>query len=185
METNQIEYLQKYRTSLYDKLLQTAKDLHIVEDNILQTEDLLLKWKEIAPEYMVDAIPNIEQYPKTAIAWSAYIGMALAQFWDMDWENYKDIQLYQHLVKPRGFDEMDEYILEEVLKIKIDSSEAQSIENKVRSLTEIVLSQIRQEQIEPQSVMAFHVFAASVELMFVFGVSFELQRLGYKYTKIN
>lgn len=186
MQTEQIEYLNKFRSTLFNKLLDTAKSIHIVEKDILQTDDLLLKWKEIAPEYMVDAIPNVANYPKTAVAWAAFVGMAFAALWDKNWLDYKDdSQLYQSLVTPRGFDEMDEYIIEEILGLKFDSEEAGLIEKNIKTLTEVVLSQIRHEQIEPQSVMAFHVFAASVELMFIFGATYELSILGYKYTKIN
>lgn len=59
------------------------------------------------------------------------------------------------------------------------------MENNIKSLTEAALSQIRREEVEPQSVMAFHVFAATVELMFIFGVGYQLHRLGYKYVKVN
>ena len=186
MQENQIHYLQKYRETLFNKLLSVAKDLHIIENNVLQTDDLLLKWKEIAPEYMMDAIPNIEKYPRTAIAWAAYVGIAFATYWDKDWIAHKDDDnIYKSLVNARGFDEMDEYIVEELLGIDFSSSEAEKMENNIKSLTEAALSQIRRGEVEPQSVMAFHVFAATVELMFIFGVGYQLHRLGYKYVKVN
>ena len=186
MQENQIHYLQKYRETLFNKLLSVAKDLHIIENNVLQTDDLLLKWKEIAPEYMMDAIPNIEKYPRTAIAWAVYVGIAFATYWDIDWIAHKDDDnIYKSLVNARGFDEMDEYIVEELLGIDFSSSEAEKMENNIKSLTEAALSQIRREEVEPQSVMAFHVFAATVELMFIFGVGYQLHRLGYKYVKVN
>lgn len=44
---------------------------------------------------------------------------------------------------------------------------------------------IRHEQIEPQSPMAFHVFARACCTMFRIGAAIELKRLGYKFEKIE
>jgi hypothetical protein len=44
---------------------------------------------------------------------------------------------------------------------------------------------IRKEGIEPQSVMAFHLFARVVKVFFELGVSLELHHRGYKYVKVN
>ena len=41
------------------------------------------------------------------------------------------------------------------------------------------------EQIEAQSVMAFHVYARTTKVMFDMGVAVELRRLGYNYVKVN
>jgi hypothetical protein len=55
----------------------------------------------------------------------------------------------------------------------------------VRSTAERALSLIRKEQIEAQSVMAFHVFARTTKVMFEVGVSVQLRRMGYNYVKVN
>lgn len=59
------------------------------------------------------------------------------------------------------------------------------VENLIRSTAELALSLIRKEQVEAQSVMAFHVFARTTKVMFELGVSVELKRLGYNYVKVN
>ena len=43
---------------------------------------------------------------------------------------------------------------------------------------------IRREQIEPQSPMAFHVFARAVKVMYRIGAALELKRLGYKFEEV-
>jgi hypothetical protein len=55
----------------------------------------------------------------------------------------------------------------------------------VRSVAERALSLIRKEQVEAQSVMAFHVFARTTKVMFELGVSVQLRRMGYNYVKVN
>lgn len=49
-------------------------------------------------------------------------------------------------------------------------------------LSTICLTQIRREQIEPQSPMAFRVYLRSIHALYVIGASVELYRLGYKMT---
>jgi hypothetical protein len=44
---------------------------------------------------------------------------------------------------------------------------------------------IRKEGIEPQSVMAFHIFARAVKVFYELGISIELRHRGYKYVKVQ
>lgn len=89
------------------------------------------------------------------------------------------------LTEPRGFDCMDEYITEVLICLPLGSTEANKLEDLVRSTAERALSLIRKEQVEAQSVMAFHVFARTTKVMFDMGVAVELRRLGYNYVKVN
>ena len=59
------------------------------------------------------------------------------------------------------------------------------MEDMVRSTAECAQSLIRKEQIEAQSVMAFHIFARTTKVMFEAGVAVSLRRLGYNYVKVN
>ena len=59
------------------------------------------------------------------------------------------------------------------------------IEDAVRRAAHTALSMIRKEQIEPQSVMAFHVFARTTKVFYRLGVSIALRRLGYHYVKVR
>ena len=85
---------------------------------------------------------------------------------------------------------MDEYVRETVLGFRPDAkpAEGQSMngydgtEELVRMLSTVCLTQIRREQIEPQSPMAFRVYVRSIHALYVIGASVELYRLGYKMT---
>lgn len=181
-----IEYLDKYEEKLTEVLVQLCTGLKVMDGQLLVAEELEEKWKELAPEYMVDAVPQIQDYPAVSVAWAGYLGMGLTVLWDEAWDKYKDNpELYKQFVQPRGFDCMDEFITEELLGVKVDSEEFTQIEGMMRSCATTAVSMIRKEGIEPQSPQAFYVFARTVKVLFKIGVSVALKRLGYKYEKVT
>jgi hypothetical protein len=181
-----IAYFDKYEEKLTEVLMRLCTDLGVMNGQLLAAEELEEKWKEIVPEYMVDAVPQIKDYPTVSVAWAGYLGIGLAVLWDRDWVKYKDdSDLYKFFVQPRGFDCMDEFILEELLGVKLESKEFLEVEGVMRSCAKTAVDMIRKEGIEPQSPDAFYVFARSVKVLFKIGVSVALKRLGYKYEKVT
>lgn len=157
-----------------------------MEGRLLEVEELNEKWRSSAPSYMADAVPEIAKYPLVAIAWAMYEGMGAAVLWDKEWNRYEAIEdFHKMFCEPRGFDCMDEYITEILLTTPLNSPEAEKIENMVRSTAEVALSLIRKEQVEAQSVMAFHIFARTTKVMFEAGVAVQLRRMGYNYVKVD
>lgn len=186
MEQQEKQYLQNFELKLTGNLMAIARDMRFGGGQLYQSDDLEQVWDTMAPYYMADAVPNIPQYPAVAIAWAGYIGMAMARLWDKDWAAVADApNPYALLAEPRGFDEMDEYIVEQILGYRLESDTAGSIENLMRSLAQSALDAIRHEQIEPQSQMAFHVYARAVRAVYRVGASCQLYRLGYKWTKVG
>lgn len=185
MQNEQIAYLDNFELSLTRNLLAIAHDLRMGGGQLYQSDDLDSVWNDIAPYYMQDAVPNIPQYPTVSLAWAGYIGMALADIWDKDWSRVQSSDsVYNMLSSPRGFDRMDEYIVEEILGMPSESSGAKSIEHLMLSISRAALDAIRHEQVEPQSELAFHVYARSVRAVFRIGASCQLYLLGYKWQKI-
>ena len=80
---------------------------------------------------------------------------------------------------------LDEYVIECLVGYKLDSEENQKLESTIRKCAHTAQTMIRKEGIEPQSVMAFHLFARVVKVFFELGVSLELHHRGYKYVKVN
>lgn len=181
------EFLSQFETNLTDALLRECKEAGYCDGQLLIAEEMDDKWKEMAPEYMVDAVPNIANYPTVAIAWAGYVGMGVAAIWDSeDWASAeKNDKLYDYLRGEKGFDFMDEYIIEKFLGLVVESKEHIKLETLMRACANRVLTMIRAENIEPQSVEAFHTFAVATKVLFKIGVSVELKRLGYKYEKLN
>ena len=184
-------YLDKYEQRLTAELLRVCTQQCKLAGQLLPSPDLDDKWEEIAQPYMGDAIKEIAKYPTVALGWMMYLGMAVAHYWDVDWAVYGKISgLYEYIRDKRGFDCMDEYVRETVLGFKPEANipngqmqnDYDATEELVRMLATICLTQIRREQIEPQSPLAFRVYVRSIHALYVIGASVELHRLGYKMT---
>ena len=177
-------YLENFESRITDELLRLCKQYGVLDGTLLATGDIDARWSELAPEYMADAVPNIADYPTVAIAWAGYMGMAVAHQWDNDWTAHSKDE-YKSYYGDFGFDDMDEHIVRDIIGFHLESKEAKNIEEMMRRLGETALTLIRRERIEPQSPMAFHVYARVVKVMFKIGAAVELKRLGYKFEQVN
>ena len=177
-------YLENFESRITDELLRLCKQYGVLDGTLLATDDISNRWDEFAPEYMADAVPNIADYPTVAIAWAGYLGMAVAHQWDEDWASHCKDE-YKSYYGALDFDDMDEHIVREIIGFHLESREAKDIEGMMRRLGETAVTLIRRERIEPQSPMAFHVYARVVKVMFRIGAAIELKRLGYKFEQVN
>ncbi len=183
MEEN-IRYYDTYEENLQREMLKMCTSLGMLDGELLASEDIDGKWKEWAPEYIAEALPEVNSYPEFAIACAGYAGMAVAQWWDRDWGRNHSAK-YESLHGPRGFDDMDEYIVRNILGLQLDSVEAKQIMNILLCCAQKATTFIRHEHIEHQTVKAFHIFARTVKVMFRTGASLQLKRLGYKFQKVD
>ncbi|MFR9503991.1 MAG: hypothetical protein SNH73_06040 [Rikenellaceae bacterium] len=184
MKQEENQFLIEYEERLTKRLLQQFTDAGFLNGELLAVEELEEKWDMSAAEYMAAAVPQINDYPAAAVAWAAYMGVGLSILWDTRWEEYSSKEdLYTVLATPRGFDEMDEYVLEEMLGYTLEGEEATKIEDLFRAGATTALTMIRKESIEAQSVMAFYIFARSAKVFFRLGVAVGLRILGYSYQR--
>ena len=177
-------YFDAYESNLQQELLKVCTGLGMLSGELLASEDIDDKWKEWAPEYIAEALPEVNTYPEFAIGCAGYAGMAAAHWWDQDWGRYHGSK-YESLHGSRGFDDMDEHIVQNILGYSLDSSEAKQIMNILLCCTQKAVNFIRHEQIEHQTVKAFHIFARTVKVMFKTGAALQLHRLGYKFHKVD
>ena len=175
-------YFDTYENNLQQEILKVCTSLGMLDGDLLNSEDIDLKWKEWAPEYIAEALPEVNTYPEFAIACAGYAGMAVAQWWDEDWGRHHS-EGYESLHGTRGFDDMDEHIVQNILGLSLDSVEAKQIMNILLCCAQKAVDFIRHEQIEAQTVKAFHIFARTVKVMFRTGAALQLKRLGYKFHK--
>lgn len=174
------EYLDKYEQNLTQKLVQLLTGWNRLDGELRASEDLDALWEPLAEGYLPDGVREIAAYPTVSLGWMMYIGMAVAHLWDKDWRRLqKQADAYAWLRQPRGFDAMDEHIMQDVMKLK--KGEQEKTEEVVRTCATLALNQIRHEGIEPQSPMAFHVYVRSIHALYLVGISAELYRLGYKF----
>ena len=182
MEDN--KYFETYEENLLQEMLRVCTSLGMLDGELLNSEDIDLKWKEWAPEYIAESLPEVNSYPEFAIGCAGYAGMAVAQWWDTDWGRNHSMK-YESLHGPRGFDDMDEHIVQNILGLSLDSVEAKQIVNILLCCAQKAVDMIRHEQIEHQTVKAFHIIARTVKVMFRIGAALQLKRLGYKFHKVD
>ena len=183
MEEN-TQYYETYEENLQREILKMCTSLGMLDGELLSSEDIDQKWKEWAPEYIAESLPEVNSYPAFAIACAGYAGMAVAHWWDQDWGRHHSAR-YESLHGSRGFDDMDEHIVQNILGFSLDSTEAKQIMNILLCCAQKATTFIQHEQIEHQTVKAFHIFARTVKVMFRTGAALELKRLGYKFQKID
>lgn len=177
------EYLTQFENSLQEELLRLCTSAGLLNGQLLTSDDIDTRWRELAPEYMADAVPQVRDYPTVSVAWAAYLGLAVAWGWDNDWDSASKAA-YTSYHGVQGFDDMDEHIVRDLLGLMLDGYEAGRLEAVIRQCGETTVARIRHEHIEPQSPMAFHVFARACKVMFRIGAALELRRLGYKFEKM-
>ena len=179
-----IQYLIRLEEKMQNELLRLCTDRGALKGVLLATEDIDEHWKILAPEYMGDAVLEIAKYPTVSVSWAAYLGMAVAYGWDADWETFRKMP-YQSYYGEQGFDDMDEYIVQNILGLSLDSQEAKQLMNILLCCAQKAVTFIRHEHIEAQTVKAFHIFARTVKVMYKTGAAIQLRRLGYKLHKIS
>lgn len=165
-------------------LLQYLRQEGLIAERFPICPDVEDKWQEILRAYLPDGVREFNKYPMTSIAWPMFLGMAMAKYWDEDWENYKDVEnLYDNIRDKRGFDEMDEYILEDVLVF--DEENCKKITNIVAECASIADNMLMHEKIEPGTKEALEAYIQCLNQMYLMGMAVQLNRMGYKMLGLN
>ena len=149
---------EKYREDLTAYLLEVATGSGYLKGTLLNTPDLDEAWQRYAPSFYGDAVREFNAYPEYCLACAGYLGMAVAHLWDKDWPKYMDTP-YSFFQSDRGFDDMDDFITGNILK-EGNGAEAGTAE-------------------------AYRFFLISVEVMYQLGVAIWLNKLGYKFERVN
>ena len=179
-----IGFLNRFEEKMQNELLRLCTSRGMLSGTLLATDDVDDRWNVLAPEYVADAVGQIADYPTVSVAWAGYLGLAVAHGWDSNWEACVRTE-YRQYYGTQGFDDMDEHIVQQVLGLSLESKEAKELEAMLRSCAQTAVTLIRREQIEPQSPMAFHVFARAIKVMYRIGAALELKRLGYKFEEMQ
>ena len=100
---NNVEFYDQYEERLTKVLVDLCTSKGFLSGQLYMIDELDEKWTQLAPNYMADAVAEVNEYPSVAIAWAAYLGMGLTAIWDTVWSDYKDIEnLYDKFREPRG-----------------------------------------------------------------------------------
>ena len=172
--------------NLKKELIKLCSDRGFLNGQFYDIAELQKCWHDSAPQYMADSVPEIAHYPTVAIAWACFYGMGAGALWDTVWNDVKDKpDLYVYIRDARGFDNMDDYVLEGLLNLKNNPTRREELTRLIQDCAELAHTLIRKECLEPQTKEAFYMFAKTEETMFELGVSLELFALGYKYEKLD
>lgn len=145
--------------------------------------DIEDKWEQICQSYISDGVREFNGYPTVSLGWMMFIGMAVAQLWDEDWEKYsKEKDIYFMLREIRGYDCLDEYICEEILKLSPEKATA--LTKLVGDVSVLVHRALLREGFEAGTPMAFHAYVRTLHQMYLSGAAVQLKRMGYHMSKL-
>lgn len=179
-----IEYDNPVEQIFHDDLYAYLRTLDLVDERMPETPDLDDLWFKIGQSYITDGIREYNTgYPSVALGWMMFIGMAVAKYWDVEWEVYGKVpDLYVYLRDRIDFDHMDDYILDKVLCLDADSRK--KINDAVAESASRTYNMMSHMCLEPGTAAAMRAFTAALHQMYVMGVAVELKTLGYHMTKL-
>lgn len=168
--------LDSFEITLQNGLLKVCA-MSGLKIELLESPDIEEKWEEFIKSYVEDAVANINDYPQAALGFAAYLGMAVAHYWDKDWSHHKD-KHYKKYYGDQGFDNMDDHIVEDVVKLNPEA--AKKLRNCILNCTEATLDLLRHESIEIDTEYGFYALVRCYTVLYRIGAAIELSRLGYK-----
>ena len=179
-----IKYDNPVEQRFHDDLYGYLRTLDLVDERMPEVPDLDDLWFKIGQSYMTDGIREYNTgYPSVALGWMMFIGMAVAMYWDVEWEVYGKVPaLYLYLRDRIDFDHMDDYILDKVLCLDADSRK--KMNDAVAESASRTYNMMSHMCLEPGTAAAMRAVTAALHQMYVMGVAVELKALGYHMTKL-
>ena len=179
-----IKYDNPVEQKFHDDLYGYLRTLDLVDERMPEAPDLDDLWYKIGQSYMADGIREYNTgYPSVALGWMMFIGMAVAKYWDVEWEVYGKVpDLYLYLRDRIDFDHMADYILDKVLCLDADSRK--KMNDAVAESASRTYNMMSHMCLEPGTAAAMRAFTAALLQMYVMGVAVELKALGYHKTKL-
>lgn len=175
--------MQAFEELLHNDLNQYLTGLKEMDERLPECPDVEDKWVEIAEAYIPDGIREFQNYPSASLGWMMYIGMAVAKMWDTEWQIYSRIEnLYAYLRDKRGYDAMDEYIREDVLRLR--GSDYDALEKLVGECASRVNNALTHQHFEPGTREAFNGYVTCLHQLYLFGAAVQLKRMGYRMQKM-
>ena len=172
-----------FAATLLTDLHRYLIDRKAVDERLPECPDVEAKWPAIAEAYLPDGAREFATYPVASLGWMMFIGMAVAKYWDVDWEVYGQVEdLYTRMRDKRGYDNLDEYILDEVLHLHGDDAEA--MQTLVGDCAERAKRALFALDIEPGTVEAFKGYVACLQCLYQMGMAVQLKAMGYHMTKM-
>lgn len=178
------ELVKKFEEKAGDDLRSFLQKKEALDAHVPECPDVEERWSGIARAYMPDGAREFAQYPVVSLGWMMLIGMAMAYYWDTDWERYsKENDLYEKLRDMRGYDNMDEAVVEDLLGYRDEA--AGKVTELVAECASRVYSLLCHEHVEPGTQAALGCYVAALHQLYLAGMVMELNALGYHMTPLQ
>ena len=165
-------------------LTQFLQHKEALDEHVPECPDVEDKWSLVARAYMPDGAREFQQYPVVSLGWMMLIGMAMAYYWDTDWEkNAARTDFYEKLRDMRGYDNMDEAVVQDLLGYRDEAAE--KVTELVAECASRVYSLLSHEHVEPGTEAALGCYISALHQLYLAGMAMELNALGYHMTPLN
>lgn len=176
--------MNKFEDIFHEDLSAYLVEAKLVDLHLPEVSDIENLWGKIGEAYLPDGIREYNQYPTVSLGWMMFIGMAVARYWDKDWQLYRKVDnLYIYLRDQKDFNHMDDYICEKVLLLNGPCKK--STTKIVAECASRTYNKILHQRISPGSKEAFLIYVAALHEMYLMGAAIELKRLGYHMTRLS
>ena len=178
-----VNIVENYHNTFESSLRSYLSERELIDLMLPECDDVEQKWEQIVASFMPDALMKFGYYPDAVLAWMMYIGMAVAKYWDVEWDIYNNIpDLYNYIRDKRGFDNIDDYICDEVLLLTSD--EKANIQKQVMNVASFADSLLIHSGAENGTENAFKCFLVTMNALYRYGCYMQLKRMGYKMTRM-
>ena len=179
MENKKINVEEIIKNDLHQYLTSIDR----VDQHLPEAPDLEELWAKVGESYLPDALREFNKYPTVSLGWIMFVGMALAKYWDEDWELYGKVEDHYKYLRDRiDFDHMDDYICEKVLLL--DEAKHKELSTVVAECAARTFNLLIHQNLQPGTAEAFRGFIAALHQMYLMGIAIELKDLGYHMTQL-
>ncbi len=179
--TDNKQFVEKFEEKVRTDLIGFLQKKEALDPHVPECPDVEEKWSEIVRSYIPDGAREFQQYPVVSLGWMMFIGMAMAFYWDTDWEKYAGrTDYYQQLRDKKGYDNLDETVVETLLGYAGEAAE--KITGLVAECASRVYGILSHEHIEPGTPAALGCYIAALHQLYLAGMAMELNALGYHMT---
>lgn len=155
-----------------------------LDAKVPECPDVEGKWADIGAAYLPDGIKEFRDYPVTSLGWIMFVGMAMAYYWDTDWEKYSRMgDWYETLRDMDGYDNLDTSVVEVLLGYS--GEKAEKIIGNVAECASRTYTMLTHSHIEPGTDIAFGCYVAALHQLYMVGMAVELNALGYHMTPLS
>lgn len=183
-KNNDKEIVAQFEEKVRTDLISFLQSKEALDPHVPECPDVEEKWGEIARAYMPDGVREFQNYPVVSLGWMMFIGMTMAFYWDTDWEKHSSRKnLYEEIRDKRGYDNMDEAVVEDILRYEGEAAE--KITELVAECAARVFSILNHEHIEPGTEAALGCYIAALHQLYLAGMAMELNALGYHMTPMQ